>query len=155
MVPTTELVIPKFSWSAVTSFITAMGTVIDMKRLLKYHCLNIDAFNFTSVHKNKIKSRHIIGFVWKVNIKISIIKRWALNVNVHPLHQSNPQEPSPSIYFASVEAILSSQGHYYSLSQMGTKRKSSLFFSSKLCPWCLPNNPYLDWTQNIFQGKRI
>ena len=52
-----------------------MGSVINMKRLLKYCYLNIDAFGFTSVHKNKIKRRRIIGFVWKVNIKISTMKR--------------------------------------------------------------------------------
>ena len=55
----------------------------------KYFYLN--TFNFTPIHKNKIKSKCITGLVWKVNIKINTMKRWPLNVNVHPLYQPNPR----------------------------------------------------------------
>lgn len=51
----------------------------------------LNTFNFTPIHKNKIKSKCITGLVWKVNIKIHTMKRWPLNVNVHPLYQPNPR----------------------------------------------------------------
>lgn len=75
-------------------------TLLLTQLFLKYFCLN--TFNFTTIHKNKIKSKCITGLVWKVNIKINTMKRWPLNVNVHPLYRPEPSCTSPGIRFPSV-----------------------------------------------------
>lgn len=78
---------PKCLCSTVTRFITAVATVMDTKLFLKYLYLN--AFDFTPIHKNKIKSKSIICLVWKMKTKRNAVKRWPLRVSGHDRCQPN------------------------------------------------------------------